>query len=68
MTSAAGVPLAMTLTPANCHDLHQLLPLVFLHFPRIGGRPGRWSDAGRRGQNRCHGGRFAGKIKHGRAA
>jgi transposase len=44
MTTTTGVPLAVTLTPANWHDLRQLLPLVFLEFPRIGGRPGRPLD------------------------
>lgn len=44
MTTTDGVPLAITLTAANCHDLRQLLPLVFLEFPSIGGRPGRPLD------------------------
>lgn len=44
MTSTAGVLLKVTLTPANCHDRRQLLPLVLLEFPRIGGRRGRPRD------------------------
>jgi transposase len=44
MTSLTGVPLALTLSAANLHDLRQLLPLVFLEFPSIGGAPGRPLD------------------------
>lgn len=48
MTSTAGVPLAVMLTPANQHDIRQILPLVFLKYPRIGGAPGRPLDRPRR--------------------
>lgn len=41
MTSRTGVPLAVTVSQANQHDLRQLLPLVFQRFPTIGGQPGR---------------------------
>jgi len=41
MTTMTGIPLAVTLSAANLHDLRQLLTLVFLEFPRIGGVPGR---------------------------
>lgn len=41
MTSLTGIPLAVTLTAANVHDLRQILYLVFAAFPTIGGRPGR---------------------------
>lgn len=44
MTSSNGIPLAVSLSPANRHDLHQLLELVFRRFPRVGGRPGRPLD------------------------
>ena len=44
MTSLTGIPLAVTLSAANLHDLRQLLPLVFLEFPPIGGKPGRPLD------------------------
>jgi transposase len=39
MTSRTGVPLAVTVSQANQHDLRQLLPLVFQEFPTIGGQP-----------------------------
>lgn len=38
----------MTLSGANLHDLRQLLQLVFVEFPRVGGRPGRPLDRPRR--------------------
>lgn len=44
MTSRDGVPLAVVLSPANRHDLRQLLELVFVRFPRVGGRRGRPLD------------------------
>ncbi|WP_437185516.1 transposase [Planctomicrobium sp. SH668] len=44
MTTHNGIPLANTLTAANVPDLRQLLPLVFLKFPKIGGKRGRPLD------------------------
>lgn len=44
MATTTGIPLAVTLTAANLHDLRQLLELLFLKFPRVGGRPGRPLD------------------------
>lgn len=44
MSTTSGIPLAVTLTAANLHDLRQLLGLVFLEFPKIGGVPGRPLD------------------------
>ncbi len=44
MTTHNGIPLANIPTAANVHDLKQLLPLVFLKFPKIGGRRGRPLD------------------------
>jgi len=44
MTTTDGIPLAVTLSPANWHDLRQLLELLFLKFPRVGGVPGRPLD------------------------
>jgi transposase len=41
MTTAEGVPIAVTLTEANQHELRQLMALVLLRFPRVGGCPGR---------------------------
>jgi len=38
----------VTLSGANLHDLRQLLQLVFIEFPRVGGRPGRPLDRPRR--------------------
>lgn len=38
------MPLAVTRTAANCHDLLQLLPLALREFPRIGSRRGRPLD------------------------
>ena len=40
LTDAGGIPLAMTLTGANRHDVTQLLPLVDA-VPAIRGKPGR---------------------------
>lgn len=44
MTTRHGIPLANIITAANEHDLKQLLPLVFLKYPRIGGKRGRPLD------------------------
>ena len=44
MTSEAGHVLTVTLTEANMHDLRQLLRLVFVEFPHVGGLPGRPLD------------------------
>jgi transposase len=44
MTSLSGIPLAVVLSPANHHDLRHFLELVFLRFPRVGGRRGRPRD------------------------
>ena len=48
MTSREGVPLAVILTAANQHDIRQIMPLVLLEFPQIGGLPGRPLDRPRR--------------------
>ncbi len=40
ITDATGIPLAVTLTGANCHDVTQLLPLVNA-IPAVAGQPGR---------------------------
>ena len=40
ITDAGGIPLAATLTPANAHDVTQLLPMVDA-IPPIRGKPGR---------------------------
>ncbi len=44
MTTSDGTPLAVTITAANTHDLKQLLTLVLLEFPKVGGKPGRPLD------------------------
>lgn len=44
MSTTSGIPLAVTLTAANVHDLRQILGLVFVEFPKIGGVPGRPLD------------------------
>jgi transposase len=44
MTTTDGIPLAVTLTAANGHDLKQLLELLFVKFPHVGGQPGRPLD------------------------
>lgn len=44
MTTHNGIPQGNTLSAANVHDLKQLLPLVFLKFPKIGGKRGRPLD------------------------
>jgi transposase len=36
-----GVPMAIRTAPANASDHRQILPLLFLDYPRVGGRPGR---------------------------
>ena len=41
MTDPRGVPLAVLVSAANRHDVNFMLPLVFCHFPRIGGVVGR---------------------------
>ena len=41
MTTLSGQPLAVTVTPANLHDLRQLMNLLFVKFPRVGGKVGR---------------------------
>jgi len=41
MTTRSGQPLAVTVTAANMHDLRQLMNLVFLKYPRVGGKVGR---------------------------
>ena len=41
MTDSQGVPLAVLVSAANRHDVNFILPLIFLHFPRIGGVVGR---------------------------
>jgi transposase len=40
LTDAAGIPLAVTLTAANDHDVTQLVPLVDA-VPPVHGKPGR---------------------------
>ena len=40
MTTHDGIPLANIITAANVHDLKQLLPLLFLKYPRVGGKRG----------------------------
>lgn len=40
MTDAAGVPLVVQFTAANCHDVNTLLPLV-VDIPAVAGKPGR---------------------------
>jgi hypothetical protein len=44
MTATSGIPLAVTLTEANMHDVRQLLTLLFVKFPQVGGVPGRPLD------------------------
>lgn len=41
MTTMNGQPLAVTVTAANLHDLRQLMNLLFLKYPRVGGKVGR---------------------------
>jgi transposase len=41
MTDPQGVPLAVLVSAANQHDVKFMLPLVFCHFPSIGGVAGR---------------------------
>ena len=40
ISDARGIPLAATLTPANAHDITQLIPLV-MAIPKIAGLRGR---------------------------
>jgi transposase len=40
--------LAVTLSGANLHDLRQILQLVFVEFPHVGGQRGRPLDRPRR--------------------
>jgi transposase len=44
MTTADGLPLAATLTAANHHELRQLLTLLLIEFPHVGGQRGRPLD------------------------
>ena len=41
MTDPEGTPLAVIVSAANEHDINFILPLVYLHLPVIGGKPGR---------------------------
>jgi transposase len=41
MTTQDGIPLAATITAAQVHDVLQVLPLVVLRFPQVGGLRGR---------------------------
>ena len=41
MVTKAGVPLAVRSAGANASDHAQILPLIVLDFPRVGGKPGR---------------------------
>ena len=41
MTDSRGTPLAVVVSAANEHDVRFLLPLVLMHFPRLGGTLGR---------------------------
>ena len=41
MVNKAGVPLAVRSAGANASDHAQILPVVVLDFPRVGGKPGR---------------------------
>lgn len=41
MVSRSGVPLSIRTAGANASDHRQILPLVLLDFPRVGGKPGR---------------------------
>lgn len=41
MTGRHGTPLAVVVSAANEHDVRFIVPLIFLHFPRVGGLPGR---------------------------
>jgi len=49
ISDARGIPLAATLTPANAHDITQLLPLVTA-IPPLAGRRGRPRQRPRRVQ------------------
>lgn len=44
LTSREGIPVAVTLTAANVHDIRQILPLVLKEYPKIGGVVGRPLD------------------------
>ncbi|MBP3953788.1 transposase [Gemmata sp. G18] len=44
LVSRQGVPLAIRTAGANASDQRQILPLVVLAFPRVGGKPGRPKD------------------------
>ena len=44
LVSRQGVPLAIRTAGANASDHRQILPLVVLDFPRVGGKPGRPKD------------------------
>jgi transposase len=41
LVSRRGVPLAIRTAGANVSDHRQILPVVVLDFPRVGGKPGR---------------------------
>ena len=41
MVDANGIPLAIRTAGANASDHTQILPIVVLDFPKIGGKPGR---------------------------
>lgn len=41
LVSRSGVPLAIRTAGANASDHRQILPLVLLDFPQVGGKPGR---------------------------
>lgn len=41
LVSRRGVPLAIRTTGANVSDHRQIIPVVVLDFPRVGGKPGR---------------------------
>ena len=45
MTDSQGTPLAVLVSAANQHDVNFILPLVFCHFPKIGGVAGRPPEA-----------------------
>lgn len=44
LVSHQGVPLAIRTAGANASDHRQILPLVVLDFPKVGGKPGRPKD------------------------
>ena len=48
MTDSEGTPLSVLTSAANEHDIHFIVPLIYLHFPLIGGLPGRPPEKPRR--------------------